>query len=87
MERITTAASSRLQAHHAYGRAADAFEPAAWRPPTPARFDGRIANDVAPGPEPTLAEMVEGIPGWLVVVLGGIIAALMGALLGGMMAL
>ena len=83
MEQMTITPSRRLQAHHAYGRAVDAFEPVAWRPPTAARFDGHVANDVAPRREPTLSEMAEGIPGWLTVVLGGVVAALAGALLGG----
>jgi len=75
--------SRRLEAHHAYGRAADTFGAVAWRAPTATRFDGRVANDFRRGPEPTFAEMADGIPGWLVIVLGGGVAALMGALLGG----
>lgn len=75
--------SRRLQAHRAYGRAVDAFEPIAWRPPTPTRFDGRAANDVAPEPESDFSGVVGGVPGWLVIVLGGVVAALTGALLGG----
>jgi hypothetical protein len=87
MEQMTITPSRRLQAHHAYGRAVDAFEPVAWRPPTAARFDGRAANDVAPQREPTYPEMADGIPSWLVIVLGGVVAALTGALLGGMLQL
>ncbi|HYC73445.1 hypothetical protein [Brevundimonas sp.] len=83
MEQMTITPSRRLQAHHAYGRSADVFEPVAWRPPSPARFDTRVANDLAPEPEPTLSEMVDGIPGWVTVVLGGVVAALAGAFLGG----
>ena len=80
---MTITPSRRLQAHHAYGRAVDAFEPVAWRPPAATRFDGRIANDVTPQPDPALSDMVDGIPSWLVIVLGGVVAALTGALLGG----
>jgi hypothetical protein len=83
MEPMMITPSRRLQAHRAYGRAVDAFEPIAWRPPTPTRFDGRAANDVAPAPEPDLSGTVGGVPGWLVIVLGGVVAALMGAVLGG----
>ena len=87
MEQMTITPSRRLQAHRAYGRAVDAFEPIAWRPPSPSRFDGRAANDVAPEPEPGFPEMVGGLPSWLVIVLGGVVAALMGAVLGGMLQL
>ncbi|WP_168044833.1 hypothetical protein [Brevundimonas alba] len=75
--------SRRLEARHAYGRAVDAFEPVAWRPPSPARFDGRVANDVRPEPEPTFSDMAGGVPAWLTITLGGVIAALTGAMLGG----
>ena len=76
----------RLEGARAYGRAADAFETVAWRPPTAARFDARVANDPAV-PEPTLKELVADLPGWVTVVGGGLVAALMGALVGGMLAL
>lgn len=75
--------SRRLQGSQAYGRAADAFEAVAWKPPTAARFQTEIANDTPAAPEPTVGEMVRAIPGWAVVVGGGVIAALMGVLLGG----
>ncbi len=83
MEQMTITPSRRLQAHHAYGRSVDAFEPVAWRPPSPAHFDSRVANDVAPQPEPGLVEMTDGMPAWLTITLGGIVAALAGAFLGG----
>ena len=83
MEQMTITPSRRLHAHHAYGRSVDAFEPVAWRPSSPARFDSRVANDVAPEPEPTFSEMAEGMPAWLTITLGGVVAALAGALLGG----
>ncbi|HYC69198.1 hypothetical protein [Brevundimonas sp.] len=83
MEQMTITPSRRLQAHRAYGRSVDAFEPVAWRPPSPARFDTRVANDGVSEPEPTLSEMVDGVPGWVTVVLGGLVAALTGAFLGG----
>lgn len=76
----------RLEGVRAYGRAADAFEAVAWRPPTAARFDGRPDHD-AGTPDPTLKELVADLPGWVTVVGGGVIAALMGALLGGALAL
>lgn len=68
------------------GRAADAFETVAWRPPSSARFDTRVANDPAT-PEPTLKELTADLPGWVTVVAGGLVAALMGAMLGGVLAL
>lgn len=83
MEQMTLTPSRRLEARRAYGRTADAFETVAWRPPSPARFDSRVANDLAPEPAPTLAEMIEGVPAWLTIALGGVVAALAGAMLGG----
>ncbi len=74
--------SRRLQGARAYGRAADAFEAVAWKPPTVARFHTEVANDYAI-PEPTVGEMARAIPGWAVIVGGGVVAALMGVLLGG----
>lgn len=86
MEQMTLTPSRRLQARQAYGRAVDAFEPVAWRPPSPARFDVRVANDVTPRIEPErsdLSELQDGVPAWLTITLGGVVAALAGALLGG----
>ncbi|WP_428151972.1 hypothetical protein [Brevundimonas sp.] len=77
--------------------ALNAYQTAAWRTPAATRFDSRPANDVrandflsradaiAPttfGIQPT--EM-EPLPRWIVVAVGCVVAALMGALLGGMM--
>jgi hypothetical protein len=56
-------------------------ETAAWRAPSAVRFDGRPANDAFhAGGAPV--EM-EPVPRWLVVVGGGFVAAILGALLGG----
>ena len=86
METTPMTPARRQNAHHAYGRTADAFETVAWRPPAARRFDARVAND--PGaPEPTLKELIADLPGWVTVVGGGVIAALMGALVGGALAL
>lgn len=74
----------RLEGVRAYGRAADAFETVAWRPPEPRRFDPRVANDPVEA-EPTLKDLISALPGWVTVVAGGVVAALMGALLGGML--
>ena len=70
-----------------------AYQTAAWRAPAATRFDSRPANDflsraevIAPttyGVEPVDAEPM---PGWIVVVIGGLIAALLGVLLGGALA-
>jgi len=86
MEMSTMTSARRLQGVRAYGRAADAFETVAWRPPSSARFDTRVANDPEVA-EPALKELVAGLPGWVTVVAGGVVAALMGALVGGMLAL
>ena len=78
--------SRHLYARQTYGRAADAFETVAWRPPTAARFDTRVANDPEVA-EPTLKQLIADLPGWVTVIAGGLVAALMGALMGGMLAL
>lgn len=83
MEQMTLTPSRRLEARRAYGRSVDAFEPAAWRPPSPARFENRVANDVAYDAEPDFSDMADGVPAWLTITLGGVVAALAGALLGG----
>lgn len=67
-------------------RAADAFETVAWRPPSSARFDTRVANDVEAA-EPTLTEAIAGLPGWVVPLIGAAVAALVGLLLGGFLAI
>lgn len=74
--------ASRLEGVRAYGRAANAFDAVAWRPPTTTRFDPRAVNDPAV-PEPSLKELVAALPGWVTVVAGGVVAAMMGAMLGG----
>ena len=83
MEQMTLSPSRRLEAGRAYGRSVDAFETVAWRPPSPARFDSRVANDLAPEPDRSLSDLTDGVPAWLTITLGGVIAALMGAMLGG----
>ena len=75
-----------LEGVRAYGRAADAFETVAWRPPSSARFDTRVANDPEVA-EPTPGEAIAVLPAWVTVVAGGVVAALMGALAGGALAL
>jgi hypothetical protein len=57
-------------------------ETAAWRAPSATRFDSRPAND-AEGAE----QLAPPLSRWLVVVGGGGAAALIGAALGGMLAL
>jgi len=77
--------------------AIEAYQAAAWRAPAATRFDSRPANDFAANDFLTRAEIIaprvtpgpvqmEPMPRWLVVVIGGIIAAIMGALLGGALA-
>jgi hypothetical protein len=85
MEMSTMSSARRLEGVRAYGRAADAFETVAWRPPSAARFDTRVANDPVVD-EPTLGALIADLPGWVTIVAGGVVAALMGALVGGMLA-
>lgn len=87
MEPMTLTPSRRLQARQAYGRPVDAFEPVAWRPPSSVRFDNRVANDPAPDGDPDLSSLSEGVPAWLTIALGGLVAALAGALMGGALSL
>ncbi|WP_374516485.1 hypothetical protein [Brevundimonas sp.] len=78
--------SHRLQGYRAYGRAADAFDTVAWRPPATPRFDHRPANDTGwTAPQPSKGTRRTETPGWAVVVFGGLFAALAGALMGGML--
>ena len=82
MEMSPITSARRLEGVRACGRAADAFDAVAWRPPTATRFDPRVANGPAV-PEPTLKELIADLPGWVTVFAGGLVAALMGAMLGG----
>ena len=72
--------------------AVTAYQTAAWRAPGATRFDSRPANDflsrtdaIAPTTYRVQPE-VEELPRWIIVVIGAVAAALMGALLGAMMA-
>ncbi|KQW80891.1 hypothetical protein [Brevundimonas sp. Root1279] len=83
MEPLTMTPARRLDAHRAYGRSVDAFDAVAWRPPVPNRFDGRPANDMV---EQASAPPSHGaLRNWVTVVGGGVAAAMMGAMLGGML--
>ena len=76
--------SRRMDGVRAYDRAADAFGVAGWTAPTAPRPEARFEARLEPSaPEPTVGEMARAIPGWAVVIGGGVVAALMGALLGG----
>ena len=86
METSSISPARQLHAQQSWGRAADAFDAVAWRPPTSARFVDRVANDPVT-PEPTLKELIADLPGWVTVVGGGAVAALMGAMMGGALAL
>ncbi|MDZ4112078.1 MAG: hypothetical protein U1E18_21130 [Brevundimonas sp.] len=63
-------------------RAIDAFQTVAWRAPEPRRDRFAAANVADPAEAGN-----EEIPHWMVLVGGSLVAALMGALLGGAMAL
>ncbi|MCA3717331.1 MAG: hypothetical protein IM674_03660 [Brevundimonas sp.] len=77
--------------------ALEAYQAAAWRAPAATRFDSRPANDfvandflsradaIAPQSTPDPMQMAP-MPRWLVVLIGAIIAAVMGGLLGGALA-
>jgi len=79
--------AQRLHGVRAYGRAANALDAVAWRAPTASRFESRAANDpVEQGFTYQTVEDSTGIPHWLVLVGGAVIAALVGAMLGGMLA-
>ena len=74
--------------------ALSAYQTAAWRSPGQTRFDSRPANDffsraevIAPTPHSVEPPIVEDMPRWVVIAVGAVVAALMGALLGGMMSL
>lgn len=77
----------RLQGYRAYGRAAEAFDTVAWRAPSPRRFDARPANDFAWRTAPEPVQSSSDMPRWIVILAGAVIAALVGALLGGMLAI
>lgn len=72
--------------------AVSAYQTAAWRAPAATRFDSRPANDFlaraeAIAPQTVSAEPVqmEPMPRWIVIAIGAVVAALLGALLGGAM--
>lgn len=79
-------AARRPEGYRIRGRAADAFEAVAWKVPTAQRFEDHVANDT-PRPQSTVWGTVRAVPGWVVVAGGGAIAALAGAMLGGMLQL
>lgn len=78
--------------------AINAYQTAAWRAPSATRFDSRPANDIAASDFAGRAEAVapdyaavqpvatEPMPRWLIVATGALIAAIMGALVGGALA-
>ena len=73
--------------------ALNAYQTAAWRAPGATRFDSRPANDflsradaVAPTTHGVESVEAEPMPGWIIVAIGGVIAALLGMLLGGALA-
>ncbi len=77
--------------------AVSAYQAAAWRAPAATRFDSRPANDVATNDFLARADAIapltlsaapvpmEPLPRWMIVALGAVVAALLGALLGGAM--
>lgn len=72
--------------------ALNAYQTAAWRTPATTRFDSRPANDflsradaIAPATYSVQPAETEEMPRWIIVAIGCVVAALLGALLGGMM--
>ena len=72
--------------------AVTAWQTAAWRAPAATRFDSRPANDflsradaIAPHTYDVQSGETEELPRWVIVAIGCVVAALLGALLGGMM--
>lgn len=73
--------------------ALNAYQTAAWRAPGQTRFDSRPANDflrraeaIAPRTPSVEPDAMEAAPRWIIFAIGAVVAALMGALVGGMMA-
>ncbi len=71
-----------------------AWQTAAWRAPGTTRFDSRPANDflaradaIAPRTLSAAPAESEPLPRWIIVAIGCVIAALLGALLGGALSL
>ena len=72
--------------------AVNAYQTAAWRAPSVTRFDSRPANDflaraevITPRAYVAQPAETDEAPRWIVIAVGALVAALMGALLGGMM--
>ena len=84
MEYLTSTPAQRLEGYRSYGRAADAFNAVAWKAPSAQRFEERVANDTPPR-ETSVGDVMKAMPGWVVVVGGAVAAAMMGAMLGGML--
>jgi hypothetical protein len=80
MEDLTMSSTNRMNGYRAYGRAVDALDPVAWRPPPTRRFDDRPANDGAWANPPRQTM-------WVMVAGGGLVAAAMGAVMGGLLAI
>lgn len=83
MNQMSLTPSHRLHARQSYGRAVDAYDAVAWRAPSSRRFVNQVANDAFVDRP---IEMGEGMPRWLVLIGGAALAAVVGALLGGMLA-
>lgn len=84
METSSLSPTRRLDGYRAYSRAADARESVAWKAPTAHRFHNHVAND-ASYDAPAFRDVMQAMPGWAVIVGGGVVAALTGAMLGGML--
>ena len=72
----------------------EAYQTAAWRAPPATRFDGRPANDFLARAEAILPMRIYAAPpspaangpaGWLTFAIGAVVAAVLGALVGGVL--
>lgn len=89
MEDLTMSSTNRMNGYRAYGRAVDALDPVAWRPPPTRRFDDR-PNDGAwanPPRQTHGGDDLTRLPMWVMVAGGGLVAAAMGAVMGGLLAI
>ena len=85
MEELSITHASGQYVHQSYGRATEAFETAGWRPSAARQVDHSPVHQVyrAAAPVPAVRDAVSSPAAWLHIVVGGVAAALMGALLGG----
>ncbi|MBU1324535.1 MAG: hypothetical protein KJ676_04780 [Alphaproteobacteria bacterium] len=80
MDPMTMTPDRRLHATRMYGRAADAFDAVAWKPPEARRFSAVTANDGHPSP--SILDELRALPRWVVIASGGAFSAFLGMMMG-----